>query len=296
MKHLRVAAAALTLALAAPNAVGQPNDRSTITVQGRQEAVQNFVSAISVESGAENQLARWDQRVCPSVTGLSAAHGQAIADHIAAHALRVGLGVGEPGCRANILVYVSNNSDRLTRELVANDPMLFAQLEETSLNTRGRDALTDFTNAPRPVRWWHVARTVAADGFDAYQGSNSPVVHDTHPAGMTAPGGASRIARYTRQDFSRVVVIIDSRRIGGTPVGALGEYVAMVALAQINPSADTAEYPSILNLFHDGANRQTAMTDWDEAYLARLYGASRVHSQHLQENAIAEQVRASEAR
>ena len=77
MKHLRVAVAALAMALAASNAVGQPDDRESVTVQGRQEAVQGFVDAISVESGAENQLARWDQRVCPSVTGLSAAHGQA---------------------------------------------------------------------------------------------------------------------------------------------------------------------------------------------------------------------------
>lgn len=296
MKHLRVAVAALAMALVAPSAVGQPNDRESVTVQGRQEAVQGFVDAISVESGAENQLARWDQRVCPSVTGLSAAHGQAIADHIAAHALAVGLDVGEPGCRANILVYVTNNSDQLAHDMVAREPTLFAQLEETSLNTRGRGALSDFVNTPRPVRWWHVSRTVAADGFDAYQGSSSPVVHDTHPAGMTLPGGASRLARYTRQDFSRVVVVIDSRRIGATPVGALGEYVAMVSLAQLNPNAETSAYPSILNLFEHGANRQVAMTEWDEAYLHRLYGASRVHPQNLQQNAIAQNVLSTEER
>jgi len=295
MKHLCVAAAALAMALAAPTAVGQPNDREAVTVQGQQEAVQGFVNAISVESGAEHQLARWDQRVCPSVTGLSAAHGQAIADHIAAHALAVGLMVGEPGCRPNILVYVTNNSDRLTHDMVDHDPMLFAQLEEMSLNTRGRGALSDFVNTPRAVRWWHVSRTVAADGFDAYQGSMSPAVHDTRPAGMTSPGGASRIARYTRQDFSRVVVVVDSRRIGAAPVGALGEYVAMVSLAQLNPSADTSAYPTILNLFGHGANRQTAMSDWDEAYLQRLYGASRVHPQNLQQNAIGQNVRSAEA-
>jgi hypothetical protein len=103
---------------------------------------------------------------------------------------------------------------------------------------------------------------------------------------MTAPGGASRLARYTRQDFSRVVVVVDSRRIGATPVGALGEYIAMVSLAQLNPNADTSRYPTILNLF-SGGQRQTALTDWDQAYLEHLYGASRVHPQNLQENAIA---------
>jgi hypothetical protein len=52
----------------------------------------------------------------------------------------------------------------------------------------------------------------------------------------------------------------------------------MVTLAQLDPRADTSTYPTILNLFSSpapGAQRPTAMTDWDVAYLHGLYDATR---------------------
>jgi hypothetical protein len=50
----------------------------------------------------------------------------------------------------------------------------------------------------------------------------------------------------------------------------------MVTLAQINPEADTANAPTILNLFN-GATidpKPTSLTSWDLAYLRGLYASS----------------------
>ena len=47
----------------------------------------------------------------------------------------------------------------------------------------------------------------------------------------------------------------------------------MVALAQVDAEADTAAYPTILNLFADPASAPAGLTDWDRSYLTALYDA-----------------------
>jgi len=84
----------------------------------------------------------------------------------------------------------------------------------------------------------------------------------------------SRIQRPTHQDFNRVVIVVDATRAAGFRFDALADYVAMVALAQIDPGADTSENDTVLNLFTSGlAARPASMTTWDVAYLEGLYEA-----------------------
>ena len=85
------------------------------------------------------------------------------------------------------------------------------------------------------------------------------------------------LERHHRQDFSRAVIIIDSTRTAGVALPTIADYVAFVALAQINPNASAANYPTILNLFANppGQARPTQMTSWDVAYLDALYHMTR---------------------
>ncbi len=46
----------------------------------------------------------------------------------------------------------------------------------------------------------------------------------------------------------------------------------MVAMAQIDPEAETAAYDTVLNLF-DAPGEVSGLTDWDRSYLAALYDA-----------------------
>jgi hypothetical protein len=128
----------------------------------------------------------------------------------------------------------------------------------------GREALRLFQRSDAPVRWWHVSRTVLAD-------TGAPVRRGT----SVLVRGASRLSKNVREDISHVLVILDGSRIGSVSFAALSDYVAMVALAQVDADADTREFPTVLNLFTNKAgDRTTRMTQWDLDYLIALYEVS----------------------
>lgn len=235
------------------------------------EQTEAFVDQMSIASDSAEQLARWDQSVCTSIVGLPQRQGQYLADRIAQRALAVGLQPGAPGCQANVAVFVSADSNATTRRLFEEDRSLFGYHTENNLNTLGQAAFDDFLNTPRAVRWWHVAQTIGADG--------SPLSGDASVGGVSnapvARSSGSRLRSDTRQDLARVIIVVDSRRVGSVQLATLADYVAMVALAQIDTQANTAAFPTIMNLFADNGQPQAAMTDWDLAFLDALYSATR---------------------
>lgn len=272
---------ALVLACAAPAAAqtppASPSDEEVV-VTGRRvdEAIQNFVQELSAAPSNEDQLARWDEEVCVGVIGIRARYGQFLVDRISQRAVALGLRAGAPGCRANVVVFVTPDSDALARNLLETQKTMLGDVRQDNTNTRGHDALEAFVNTPRPVRWWHVSYTTTNDGQRLY---DLPV---THAGDMlrtqivrTTSLGFGRLSRTTRQDFSRVIIIVDATRARGMQFDSLADYVSMVALSQVDPDADTNGLPTILNLFSDAAGRPTALTDWDEAYLEGLYAARR---------------------
>lgn len=244
-------------------------DEVVVTAARPGETVRNFVADVAAPVQGERQLARWDRSICPGVAGMRGRYAQVMLDRIAVAAYRVGLDVGEPGCRPNVLIFATSDSTALARDIVENNQRLVSFYGDMG-NTGGRAALRDFENTPRPVRWWHVTRTMTSDGFQVSRGQDEPT--------QVTVRGSGRIRRNTRQDFDRVVIVLDVSRAQGVPFGAISDYIAMVALAQLDPTADTHGYPTVLNLFAEhaaGATPPTGLTDWDVAYLQGLYGARR---------------------
>jgi hypothetical protein len=149
---------------------------------------------------------------------------------------------------------------------------------QENLSTRGTEALVDFVETPRPVRWWHVSQTQTADA-DVLGHTNplgrtlSPTTQEFRGAEVTRPSmlDFGRLGRPTLQALRNVVVIVDAERVGAVRLDALADYIAMVALAQTEPGADTSGYDTILNLFGDTPAGESGMTDWDLAYLQGLY-------------------------
>ena len=84
----------------------------------------------------------------------------------------------------------------------------------------------------------------------------------------------SRLRQAVRQDFNRVIIVVDARQAAGHRLDALADYLAMVSLAQLQPTIETASYPSVLNLFSNDQSI-TGMTNFDIAYLDGLYHAPR---------------------
>jgi hypothetical protein len=288
---------AIVLVSTASATAQQPDQDIVVVGERLEETASTFVNEIAVPSLREDQLARWDERVCVGVAGLSAEQGQIIVDRISARAAQVGLRLGEPGCRANIMVIFAPDSDAVARNIVDERRELLGYYTNDAVSTTGgREGLEAFASTPRPIRWWHVARSVTADGRVLDNANTAPAATAGEAAsanqaaasgqpntGVGSLGGAqtvrsngTRMRRTTRQDLNYVLIIVDAQRVAEFPVSSWTDYVAMISLAQINADAAPSSAPSILNLFTSPVeNTPMGMTPWDEAYLQGLYRATR---------------------
>ncbi len=229
------------------------------------EQAEAFVEEVA-EAPRGRGLARWDREVCVGAAYMSPRYAQFMIDRVAAHALELGLEVGGPDCRPNIMIVASADPDRLARELVEDDP--YAYRPSMGPTDLGRRALSEFQTTDAPVRWWHVSLPVMKDSGEIavrLRGEDARFVnvHD-----------ASRLRSNVREDLARVLIVIDANRIPEVQFGALSDYVAMVALAQIDPDVDPAGWDTVLNLFNPDKGVE-GLTDWDRDYLKALYEAPR---------------------
>jgi len=260
----------LVLAGSAP--VWAQDDGDEVVVYGTpfEDVIRKFVGELSGAPEADDQLARWDRSVCPGILGLKDVQtARRLIDRIAVRAFELELDVGEPGCEPNIFILFTDDPPALTSSLRSNIERV---LNERNISTLGRRELAAFAENVAPVRWWSIAATKSRLGLDI---GSDLAFRDLSP---------SRIRRLTRQDLSSIIIVADARLTSNLRVGALGDYLAMVSLAQIDPEADTVGFSTILNLFNGGPSE---MTEWDKAYLAGLYGATRAaRSMNQQEGEI----------
>jgi hypothetical protein len=268
LKHVLAALTCLTLApVSALAQENPPEEEVVVRADGVDEAIRSFVGAVTVEAGRTDQIAVWGGRLCIGVMGMRGPQAQAVIDRIATHADSLSVDLGQPGCSPNLLVIFTTDSDQVARVLVEEYRRVLAY-HVTDGVSRGRTALEDFASTPRAVRWWHVS--AAADETGAVARDRRGI---GGPPAVTTSAGGSRIENATQQVFTRAIIVVDSTRVAGMRVDTLADYISMAALAQLDPTADTSAYPTILNAFRDGSpgNAQLTLTDWDQAYLEGLY-------------------------
>ena len=211
-------------------------------------------------------------------------------DRIASVAAEIGVESGSPGCEPNIMIIAANDAEPLARAMVSDDPHGFRPAN--GISDLGSAALERFQATEAPVRWWHVSLTVVADSGEIAISLDGDIAQSR--GGGFSAGGApvplavavrdpSRLRANTREDLARVTIIIDTGKVGRIGFGALSEYVAMVALAQIAMDADTSGYETVLNLFSEDADRTSGLTRWDRDYLSALYSARQDRARSLQQ-------------
>ncbi|MBA4805570.1 MAG: hypothetical protein H2038_13050 [Brevundimonas sp.] len=265
---------AAALAASAPQdppggVVAAPQEAATeldaITVRGRlEDRSRAFVEEVSRAPG-RRPLARWNSPICAGVMNMQADSAQFLIDRIATVAAVLGVESGEPGCDPNLMILMarSENATEVMREAVRERVLAFSPSRNgTDL---GREKLDEFVNSDAPVRWWHIALPVSAE-----TGAPAIALDGEDPPDVVSPG-ISRLHPPIRNDLVRVFVVIDADRVAGVSLAALSNYVAMVALAQVDPETDMSESDTILNLFNPSRPGGGRMTDWDAAFLLALY-------------------------
>ena len=243
---------------------------STVEVEGQRrtayEAARAFTNEI-VATPPRRGLARWwtTERVCPGVVNLQRDVAQALADRISDPAVELGLEIGEPGCTANILIVGADDGAAMATQMFGADRSAFRTgVSGTSLTYR---ALNVFKTSDAAVRWWQLTLPL-----DARTGTLTVRTPDSEAYPVRQLDRASRLRTQDINVIYRNLVIIDVNRIGTVDVGQLGDYIAMVSLAQVDAEADLSAFDTVLNLFIDPTG-VAGMTDWDRTYLRELYAA-----------------------
>lgn len=229
-------------------------------------------------------FARWHREVCIGVHNLETSAAQYIADRISSLALEVGLSPGEPGCRSNVNIVFATNAGEIAARMAEDEPRLFMQVGGNAGMDLGRVALQRFVESEQAVRWWHVSMPVdARTGAAAIELDKS--CGNPHCPPYVPVAGPSRIHNGTRDDLMYVIIIVDATKLRGTTWQQIGDYLAVLSLAQIDPNANPAAFDSILNLFTNPA-AYSGLTDWDRTYVQALYELDRERIPSLQTNEI----------
>ncbi len=261
-----------------PTSDAAATELDSIIVEGRriEEAARAFIEQVG-EPPRGTRLARWNRPVCVSVTNMQPRLAQFVIDRIAVNAFNVGVDVGEPGCKPNVIILATGDGPALAKKLVSEIGIGFRPaINHTDL---GRNALQDFQNSDAPVRWWNVTMPVTTDTGDIAITLRS----DEAPRTVTVRDG-SRLRSNVRYDMAWTIVIIDMSRTNGAPLGVLADYVSMVSLAQVDPAADLSGQSTVMNLFR-APQDVSGLTQWDKDYLAALYAAPTDRANGRQQDA-----------
>ncbi|MBA4806834.1 hypothetical protein [Brevundimonas sp.] len=248
-----------------PVDAGAPAELDAIIVEGRriEEAARSYIEEVG-EPPRGTRLARWNQPVCISMTNMQPRFAQFVIDRIAANALDAGADVGGPDCKPNVIILATTDGPALAKKLVKEVGLGFRPaINHTNLS---RDALADFQNSGAPVRWWNVTMPVTTD-----TGELAITLRGDDPQQVVVRDG-SRLRSNVRYDMAWTIVIVDMSRTNGAPFGVLADYVSMVSLAQIDPSADLSAQSTVMNLFNTPSEID-GLSQWDKDYLAALYSA-----------------------
>lgn len=245
-------------------------------VEVRGSSLDTMIRRFVAEVGAPNEgrnLARWRDRICIATENIQPQGAKYLTDRVSAVAGEFNVRAESANCRPNVLIIASADATAVAASLVETKPRAF-NLGSGKTN-QGARALRAFQQSTQPVRWWHVSvPTDRSLGTRAIRLPGDPC--DVMPCSPDVSQAVSRLRTDVVDNLERVIIVINSDHLSRVSSRQIADYVAFLALAQIDPEVDTSRYASILNLFNDPESVD-GLTDWDHAYLEGLYRAQMVH-------------------
>lgn len=247
------AAAPPTDAQLAGNSLGQFIDHHATT--------HDFSNPVS------RNLGRWRggmQSICPATTGLSVNYNAFVTSRLRAVAEYVGAPLqSEPKCLDNVTIVFTDNPDEAMKGIVNWAEKYFIRNNRFQSIKR----LIAYTN-DHAIQGWYFTTGGGARALNteiALLPVNLlpiwPQIKPLNNGGDTNGIGAA-------------VLVVDVRRIEGTPIGAIADYLAVLALSVIQSPDHCDPLPSILDLMSSSCGareKPTAITAGDLAFLKALY-------------------------
>jgi hypothetical protein len=292
---------------AAAQAPAEPPENVTVTGTRAKEVIQDFVKSVTTPTHFAGKIARWETPICPYAMGVKPEAAAFIVKRIKDVAQAAGARVStDKNCRYNIEVLFTSTPQALM-DNVRKD---HADVLGYAVSTDEKIRLAKFV---RPIQSWYVTATRDRNGateVDSPHTTNGNGVTMILPCSMLQPPPAppgmctlqnpyarkvnvdgSLLGDMTRSLFDNVLIVADPGKLADYELGAVSDYIAMLALAQVLSPDTCRDLPSILNLLAEGCPAHSpALTDNDRAYLRGLYAMQADKSLNVQRETIADEM------
>ena len=253
---------------AAPQpAQGRDADNDVIVVQGQKKQIAQALRELIKPSGGAEQLARFEDDICPLVAGMprdwTAVLTRMIRDNVVAVGGKVAPNTPGRKCSINAVVIFIDQPLDLVKALAEAEPDFFA-MSPREMNY--------FTAAQRPVTSWHVTDTRDRDGQEL--GSVGSIGGVSADAKIVRNASSSRLYSSIREDMLTGFVVIDRQATVGKSLRQLADLATMHLLLDVKQDAGAKDNGSILSLFETRPGDVTAprgMSRFDRGALSGFY-------------------------
>lgn len=270
-----------------PSPAALPTENVTVTAAKSREALDKFAKAFATPTKLTGKIARWETAVCPSVVGQKPQFARFIAQRLQAIAAAAGAPVNaDASCTPNIQIIFTTTPQALLDQVRQDDPDYLGY----ATTSEQREKLATVT---RPVQAWYTTETIDRNGvhrmdsgrklgngvalsnFSAFAmpsamaASRDPI---ELPYATYAHVTGTRISDDTRTGLNHVIVVIDTTKLVGQRLVPLADYIAMLALTELNSLDTCQQLPSIVNILAPNCDQKIdGITATDLAYLHALY-------------------------
>ena len=237
--------------------------------------IHNFVNSYAMASTATvGEISRWKLGVCAHTYGLSRPdYDQFVTDRIENIAVESGAGIKMAPCRYNVeIVFTAQPQQFLDRVRAEGVQLLGPRPSHAEAVSQMR----------YPIQAWYATGT-----RDIY-GNLTLDDEDDSDAGFISAGSSLDVFATTptvhvegfhwrtglNSELAHIYVSADTGRTQGMELGAVADYIAMLALSQTQSFDACKPIPSITNLISPACSsdlKPKALTDADLAYLKAVY-------------------------
>ena len=280
---------------AAPPSMVSAAPTENVTVLGTREMYHDFSRNFATPTKFTGKIARWERRICPVVVGQNPHSAAFITQHLKYVALAAGARIdNEANCTPNIdIVFTTTPQDLLNTVAKDNQHYLgyFSSVAQ-------KNALASVT---RPLQAWYATESTDIKGrhfldtgrsvtggtsvqnFNGLTGQVGRVDQAGDNPATSAGSALTDMAPFfystgnhindgIHTGFNHVLIVIDSTKLAGQDIVPLADYIAMLALVQVNAPDACQALPSIMNRMAPGCDHSAeSLTAFDLAYLQALY-------------------------
>jgi hypothetical protein len=259
--------------------------------------IEKFAERFAAPTRMTGKLARWEDGICPIAVGLKPAFTKFIAQRVREVAAKATAPVAGASCKPNIEIVFTTTPQALIDNVHKQNEAYLGYADS-------KDTLDALAKVTRPIQAWYLTATIDLRGNVLVDSAKTPPTAITLPdpyhnppfiTVYTKQGAMSvtgtRLGDGIRSGFYHVIIVADPTKLVEYEMGAVGDYIAMLALAQLS-SLDTCQaLPSIVNMLAGGcAQKPESLTENDAAYLRGLYHMSPGRALRNQEDEVAYQM------